>query len=161
MRCEPQAVLSNQDVESLAATVAEYGDEIENIILQERPQDINLLYVSIFIYIFKFLTTVKYFRFLRDKNSPAYTIFRQRVGYLKAKMIANKLTPTEIKPQTLNQILVTDLDSEDLTNKKRKRKSRWANENVKVPITSKISGIPSIVIGQTISQPVKTQQLGN
>lgn len=49
MRCDPQAVLDNQDVESLAATVAEYGDEIENIILQERPQDVNLLYVLIFI----------------------------------------------------------------------------------------------------------------
>lgn len=59
MRCEPQAVLDNQDVESLAATVAEYGDEIENIILQERPQDINLLYVSginlcVFIIFLKF-----------------------------------------------------------------------------------------------------------
>jgi len=51
MRCEPQAVLENQDVESLAATVAEYGDEIENIILRERPQDVNLQYVSIFMYI--------------------------------------------------------------------------------------------------------------
>lgn len=52
MRCDPQAVLDNQDVESLAATVAEYGDEIENIILQERPHDINLLYVLIYLYIF-------------------------------------------------------------------------------------------------------------
>lgn len=51
MRCEPQAVLENQDVESLAATVAEYGDEIENIILQERPQDVNLLYVLFFLII--------------------------------------------------------------------------------------------------------------
>ncbi|XP_060879325.1 SURP and G-patch domain-containing protein 1-like isoform X1 [Metopolophium dirhodum] len=141
MRCEPQAVLDNHDVESLAATVAEYGDEIENIILQERPQDVNLL-------------------FLRDKNSPAYTIFRQRVGYLKAKMIANKLTPTDIKPQTLsNQIVATDFDSEDVTNKKRKRKSRWANDNVKVPVPSTIGGTPSIAIGQTIPQPINAQKL--
>jgi len=50
MRCEPQAVLDNQDVESLAATVAEYGDDIEHIILQERPQDVNLLYVLIYTF---------------------------------------------------------------------------------------------------------------
>ncbi|XP_025208195.1 SURP and G-patch domain-containing protein 1-like isoform X2 [Melanaphis sacchari] len=141
MRCEPQAVLDNQDVESLAATVAEYGDKIENIILQERPQDANLL-------------------FLRDKNSPAYTIFRQRVGYLKAKMIANKLTPTEIKPQTLaNQKPITDFDNEDGTNKKRKRKSRWANDNVKVTVTSAIGGTPSLAINQSIPQPVNAQKL--
>ncbi|XP_022172680.1 uncharacterized protein LOC111035390 isoform X1 [Myzus persicae] len=140
MRCEPQAVLDNQDVESLAATVAEYGDEIENIILRERPQDVNLL-------------------FLRDKNSPAYTIFRQRVGYLKAKMIANKLTPTEIKPQTLlNQMLVTNFDNEEVTNKKRKRKSRWTNDNVKVPATSTIGGMP-IALGLTIPQPINAQKL--
>jgi len=94
---------------------------------------------------------------LRDKNSPAYTIFRQRVGYLKAKIIANKLTPTEIK----HQVVVTDFDSEDTANKKRKRKSRWANDNVKAPITSTIGGIPSIAICQTISQPVNAQKLGN
>jgi len=160
MRCEPQAVLDNQDVESLAATVAEYGDEIENIILRERPQDINLQYVSIIMYILNVVTIVKYYRFLRDKSSPAYTIFRQRVGYLKAKMIANKLTPTEIKPQTLNQLLVTNFDSEDVTNKKRKRKSRWANDNVKVPVTSIIGGT-SFVIGQTVPQPINAQKLGN
>jgi len=97
---------------------------------------------------------------LRDKNSPAYTIFRQRVGYLKAKMIANKLTPTEIKPQTLNQILVTNSDNEDVTNKKRKRKSRWTNDNVKVPVTSTIGGMP-VAIGLTIPQPINAQKLGN
>jgi len=59
-------------------------------------------------------------------------------------MIANKLILTEIKPQTLsNQI---DFDSEDVTNKKNKRKSRWAKDNVKV--SSTISGTPSIAIGQ-------------
>jgi len=84
------------------------------------------------------------------------------VGYLKAKMIANKLTPTEIKPQTLlNQIVVTDFDSEDVTNKKRKRKSRWANDNVKVPITSTIGGTPSMAIGRTIPPPINAQKLGN
>lgn len=98
---------------------------------------------------------------MRDKSSPAYTIFRQRVGYLKAKMIANKLTPTEIKPQTLNQLLVTNFDSEDVTNKKRKRKSRWANDNVKVPVTSTIGGTSSIAIGQTVPQPINAQKLGN
>lgn len=139
MRCEPQAVLENQDVESLAATVAEYGDEIENIILQERPQDVNLL-------------------FLRDKTSPAYTIFRQRVGYLKAKMIANKLTPTELKPQMLNQTLVTNNESEDINSKKRKRKSRWTNDNVKIPPVSPI-GVHPVAIGQTIPQPVNTKKI--
>jgi len=99
---------------------------------------------------------------LRDKNSPAYTIFRQRVGYLKAKIIANKLTPTEIKPQTLSsQIAATDLDSEDGTNKKRKRKSRWANDNVKATVASTIGSTPSIAIGQSIPQPVHAQKLGN
>jgi hypothetical protein len=97
---------------------------------------------------------------LRNKNSPAYTIFRQRVGYLKAKMIANKLTPTDIKPQTLlNQ--TADFDSEDGTNKKRKRKSRWANDNVKVTVASTIGGNSSITISQSIPQPVNAQKLGN
>ncbi|XP_025416338.1 SURP and G-patch domain-containing protein 1-like isoform X2 [Sipha flava] len=141
MRCEPQAVLENQDVESLAATVAEYGDEIENIILQERPQDVNLL-------------------FLRDKTSPAYTIFRQRVGYLKAKTIANKLTPTDIKSQTsLNEVSAADSENEDVTNKKRKRKSRWANDNVKVPVISPIDVINPVMTGQPIPQPINTQKL--
>jgi len=99
---------------------------------------------------------------LRNKNSPAYTIFRQRVGYLKAKMIANKLTPTDIKPQTLlNQTAVTDFDSEDGTNKKRKRKSRWANDNVKVTVASTVGGNSSITINQSIPQPVNVQKLGN
>lgn len=92
---------------------------------------------------------------MRDKNSPAYTIFRQRVGYLKAKIIANKFTPTEIKPQALfNQGLVTNSESEDVPNKKRKRKSRWANDNVKVPIASPIGVISSATIEQTIPQPI-------
>lgn len=97
---------------------------------------------------------------MRDKSSPAYTIFRQRVGYLKAKIIANKLTPTEIKPQALiNQVLGSNSDSEDATNKKRKRKSRWANDNVKVPVTSPVGIIPPVAIGQAIPQPA--HKIGN
>lgn len=96
---------------------------------------------------------------MRDKNSPAYTIFRQRVGYLKAKIVANKLTPIEIKPQTSsNQV---DFESEDGTNKKRKRKSRWANDNIKVPVVSSVSIIPPVAVGQSIPQPVNAQSLGN
>jgi len=99
---------------------------------------------------------------LRDKNSPAYTIFRQRVGYLKAKTIANKLTPTDIRPQTsLNQVQVTDSESENVTNKKRKRKSRWANDNAQIPVTSVIRVLPPVSIGQTIPQPVNAHNLGN
>lgn len=98
---------------------------------------------------------------MRDKSSPAYTIFRQRVGYLKAKIIANKLTPTDIKPQTLNQIHSTEIENEDASNKKRKRKSRWANDNMQVPVTSPIGVIPPVAMGQTISQPIIAHKLGN
>lgn len=108
-----------------------------------------------------FKIIVKYFRFLRDKTSPAYTIFRQRVGYLKAKMIANKLTPNELKPQTSNQEFATDSETEDINGKKRKRKSRWANDNVKVPIISPIGAIPSVAVGQSIPQPVNAQKIGD
>lgn len=94
---------------------------------------------------------------MRDKNSPAYTIFRQRVGYLKAKMIANKLTPTEIKPQTPT----LNIESEDANSKKRKRKSRWANDNVQVPVVSPMGVIPPVAIGQNIPQPVNAQKIGN
>lgn len=94
---------------------------------------------------------------MKDKSSPAYTIFRQRVGYLKAKIIANKFTPTEIKPQALlNQVFATNSDGEDVNNKKRKRKSRWANDNVKVPVTSPIGIIPPVAIGQNIPKPAHT-----
>jgi hypothetical protein len=99
---------------------------------------------------------------LRDKTSPAYTIFRQRVGYLKAKTIANKLTPTDIKSQTsLNEVSAADSENEDVTNKKRKRKSRWANDNVKVPVISPIDVINPVMTGQPIPQPINTQKLGN
>ncbi|XP_050436441.1 SURP and G-patch domain-containing protein 1-like isoform X2 [Adelges cooleyi] len=140
LRCEPQATLDNQDVESLAATVAEYGDEIEDIIQRERPQDVNLL-------------------FLRDKNSPAYSIFRQRVGYLRAKIIANKLTPTDIKPQSSLNYEVTNSENDDSISRKRKRKSRWASDNVKVPIVSPIGIIPSIDLAKTIPQPANANKL--
>lgn len=93
---------------------------------------------------------------MRDKNSPAYTIFRQRVGYLKAKIIANKLTPTDIKPQVLpNQIQVTNSENEDVNNKKRKRKSRWANDNAQV------SSVMRVPIGQTIPQSINAHKLSN
>lgn len=59
----------------------------------------------------------------------------------------------------MNQVLVTDSESEDITNKKRKRKSRWANDNVSVaPL---IGVIPPVTIGQNIPQPVNVQKLGN
>lgn len=100
---------------------------------------------------------------MRDKNSSAYSIFRQRVGYLKAKMIANKLTPTDLKPQMpVNQALTVDSESDDVTNKKRKRKSRWANDNCKIPAASPIGIIPpATVVGLSIPQPVNAQTLGN
>lgn len=73
-------------------------------------------------------------------------------------MIANKLTPTEIKPQpSLNPSLVTDYESDDINNKKRKRKSRWANDTSVSPLI----GVPPVTIGQTIPQPVNVQKLGN
>lgn len=98
---------------------------------------------------------------MRDKNSPAYTIFRQRVGYLKAKIIANKLTPTDIKPQTLNRVHTIEFENEDASNKKRKRKSRWANDNIQVSVTSPIGVIPPVAMGQTIPQPIIAHKLGN
>jgi len=76
-------------------------------------------------------------------------------------MIANKLTPTEIKPQDLNQGLVMDNGNEDINIKKRKRKSRWANDNVKVSLASPICVLPPVAIEQAIPQPVNTHQLGN
>lgn len=94
---------------------------------------------------------------MRDKNSPPYTIFRQRVGYLRAKMIANKLTPTEIKPQ----IPASNIESEDANCKKRKRKSRWTNDSVQVPLVSPVGVIPPVAIGQNIPQPMNAQQIGN
>ncbi|XP_050532083.1 uncharacterized protein LOC126900422 isoform X2 [Daktulosphaira vitifoliae] len=140
LRCDPQAILNNEDVESLAATVAEFGDEIENIILQERPQDVNLL-------------------FLRDKNSTAYAIFRQRVSYLRAKIVANKLTPTEIIPSSVNQEICSS-ENHDSSNKKRKRKSRWESDNVKIPNVSSNVGIPLANTVKTPSQPFNVQKLG-
>lgn len=99
---------------------------------------------------------------MRDKTSPAYTIFRQRVGYLKAKMIAHKLTPTDIKSQTLvNRVSVADSENEDVANKKRKRKSRWANDNVKVPVVSPIDVIPPVITGKTIPQRINDHKHGN
>lgn len=99
---------------------------------------------------------------MRDKTSPAYTIFRQRVGYLKAKMIANKLTPTNIKSQTLfNRVSVADSENEEVTNRKRKRKSRWANDNIKVPVISPIDIIQPVTAGQTIPQPINAHKFGD
>lgn len=76
-------------------------------------------------------------------------------------MIANKLTPTELKLPTSNQALATDSETEDINIKKRKRKSRWANDNDKVSIISPIGAIPPIAVGQSIPQPVNAQKIGN
>lgn len=77
-------------------------------------------------------------------------------------MIATKLTPTDLKPQVLHQGLDTmSSENEDVTNKKRKRKSRWTNDNVKVPVASLIGIIPPVAIKQTIPQPINAQKLGN
>lgn len=75
-------------------------------------------------------------------------------------MIANKLTPTELKPQILNQALINN-ESEDINSKKRKRKSRWTNDNVKVLPGSPIGVVPPVAIGQTIPQPVNAKTIGN
>lgn len=75
-------------------------------------------------------------------------------------MIANKLTPTELKPQILNQAQINN-KSEDINSKKRKRKSRWTNDNVKVSPVSPIGVVPPVAIGQIIPQPVNAKTIGN
>lgn len=76
-------------------------------------------------------------------------------------MVANKLTPTEIKPQSTSNKINTNSENEDIAGKKRKRKSRWANDNIAVPVIPPINIIPAVIPRQTVPQPINVHKLGN